>query len=264
MNGEPAGRDSKGPILEFRNVSYRFGDQWILRDITLAVDEGETLVLLGRSGAGKTTLLKTVNELVHPTGGEVVFEGKPTGRWDPIRLRRRIGYVIQEVGLFPHLTVEDNVGLAPRLERWPVEERRSRVELLLNSVGLPPDRFAARYPRSLSGGQKQRVGVARALAADPPLLLLDEPFGALDPIMRLELQRQFTDLRQSLRKTAVFVTHDVREALLMATRIALLKEGRLQLVATPADFLTSQLDEARAFLACLESRWGHDAAISRS
>lgn len=255
MNGQ-------GPILEFRNVSYRVRDQWILRDITLTVDEGETLVLLGRSGAGKTTLLKMVNGLVSPTEGEVLFEGKATGRWDLIRLRRRIGYVIQDAGLFPHRTVEENVGLVPRLEEWPLEVRRSRVELLLNLVGLPPAQFAARYPRSLSGGQKQRVGVARALAADPPLLLLDEPFGALDPILRLELQRQFTALRQSIGKTAVFVTHDVREALIMATRIALLKEGRLQLVATPPDFLTSQLDEARAFLACLENPGGHHDAIS--
>ena len=252
----------QGPILEFRNVSYRVRDQWILRDITLTVDEGETLVLLGRSGAGKTTLLKMVNGLVSPTEGEVLFEGKATGRWDLIRLRRRIGYVIQDAGLFPHRTVEENVGLVPRLEEWPLELRRSRVELLLNLVGLPPAQFAARYPRSLSGGQKQRVGVARALAADPPMLLLDEPFGALDPILRLELQRQFTALRQSIGKTAVFVTHDVREALIMATRIALLKEGRLQLVATPPDFLISQLDEARAFLACLENRGGHPDAIS--
>lgn len=262
MNGDAEGRNGQGPILEFRKVSYRVRDQWVLRDITLAVDEGETLVLLGRSGAGKTTLLKMVNGLVSPTEGEVLFEGKATGRWDLIRLRRRIGYVIQEVGLFPHLTVEDNVELVPRLEEWTPEVRRSRVELLLNSVGLPPDQFAARYPRSLSGGQKQRVGVARALAADPPLLLLDEPFGALDPIMRLDLQRQFTILRQFFRKTAVFVTHDVREALTMATRIALLKEGRLQLVATPQEFLASQLEEARAFLACLENYGGHDDAIS--
>lgn len=256
MNGDAEGRNGQGPILEFRNVSYRVRNQWILRDITLTVNQGETLVLLGRSGAGKTTLLKMVNGLVSPTEGEVLFEGKATGRWDLIRLRRRIGYVIQDVGLFPHLTVQDNVGLVPRLEGWVLEARRPRVELLLNSVGLPPDQFAARYPRSLSGGQKQRVGVARALAADPPLLLLDEPFGALDPIIRLELQRQFIALRKFFKKTAVFVTHDVREALTMATRIALLKEGRLQLVAAPQDFLSSQLEEARAFLACLDNLGG--------
>jgi osmoprotectant transport system ATP-binding protein len=253
MKGDTEGRHGQGPILEFRNVSYRVRDEWILREITLTVDEGETLVLLGRSGAGKTTLLKMVNGLVSPTEGEVLFEGKATGRWDLIRLRRRIGYVIQDVGLFPHLSVEDNVDLVPRLEEWAPETRKTRVELLLNSVGLPPDQFAGRYPRSLSGGEKQRVGVARALAADPPLLLLDEPFGALDPIIRLELQRQFIALRRSFGKTAVFVTHDVREALTMATRIALLKDGRMQLVATPQEFLACQLDEARAFLACLEN-----------
>jgi osmoprotectant transport system ATP-binding protein len=253
MSLDSAASEGEGAILAFRDVSYRVGNQWILREITLTVDQGETLVLLGRSGAGKTTLLKMVNGLVSPTEGEVRFEGKATGHWDLIRLRRRIGYVIQDVGLFPHLTVEDNVGLVPRLEEWAPDALRARVELLLSSVGLPPDQFAARYPRSLSGGQKQRVGVARALAADPPLLLLDEPFGALDPIIRLELQRQFIALRKSFGKTAVFVTHDVREALAMATRIALLKEGRLELVATPQEFLTSQLDEARAFLACLEN-----------
>ena len=243
-------------------MSYRVRDQWVLRDITLKVDQGETLVLLGQSGAGKTTLLRMVNGLVSPTEGQVLFEGRATGHWDLIRLRRRIGYVIQEGGLFPHMTVDHNVGLVPRLEKWAPEARKIRVELLLNSVGLPPDQFAARYPRSLSGGQKQRVGVARALAADPPLLLLDEPFGALDPIIRLELQRQFIALRQSFGKTAVFVTHDVREALMMATRIALLKDGRLLLVATPQDFLTSELDEARAFLACLENRGGRNDAVS--
>ena len=253
MSLDFAASEGEGSILAFRNVSYRVGNQWILHEVTLTVRSGETLVLLGRSGAGKTTLLKMVNGLVSPTEGEVLFEGQATVRWDLIRLRRRIGYVIQDVGLFPHLTVEENVGLVPRLEEWAPETRRSRVELLLNSVGLPPDQFAARYPRSLSGGQRQRVGVARALAADPPLLLLDEPFGALDPIMRLELQRQFIALRQLFGKTAVFVTHDVREALTMATRIALLKDGRLHLVATPQEFLASQDHEARAFLACLEN-----------
>jgi len=253
MSPGSAGGGRETPILEFRNVSYRVGSQWILRNITLLVEQGETLVLLGRSGAGKTTLLKTVNELAHPTEGEVLFEGRITGRWDLTRLRRRIGYVIQDAGLFPHMTVGENVGLVPKLENWAPAVRRSRVELLLNSVGLPPEQFAARYPRALSGGQKQRVGVARALAADPPLLLLDEPFGGLDPMMRLELQRQFLTLRRSFKKTAVFVTHDVREALMMATRIALLKAGRLELVATPQDFLRSELDEARAFLACLDT-----------
>ncbi len=238
------------PVLEFRNLSYRVGDRWILRNIELSVDEGETLVLLGRSGSGKTTLLRTVNRLVLPTEGEVRFQGKPVSEWDPIRLRRRIGYVIQEVGLFPHLTVEANVGMVPQLENWNADAVRTRTDSLLEQMGLPPEQFAKRFPRQLSGGQKQRVGVARALAVDPPLLLLDEPFAALDPILRLELQRQFVTLRQQLRKTAIFVTHDIREALMLATRIALLRNGSVELIATPSEFRNARTDEARAFLAC--------------
>ena len=240
------------PPVSFRNVSYRVGGKDILRDFSLDVAAGETIVLLGRSGSGKTTALKMVNSLLRPSGGEVVVEGTPTSSWDPIRLRRRIGYVIQEAGLFPHFTVEGNVGLVPRLEGTPPQDIRTRVHALLDQVGLPPAQFAARYPRELSGGQRQRVGVARALAADPPLLLFDEPFGAVDPVTRVELQRQFLDLRRRLGKTAIFVTHDVREALLVATRIALLHEGRLAVLATPAEFLKARGAEARAFLACLD------------
>ena len=170
----------------------------------------------------------------------------------PIRLRRRAGYVIQEVGLFPHFTVAGNVGLVPKLEGWPAPAIEQRVRELLAEVGLAPGEFAARYPRDLSGGQKQRVGVARALAADPPLLLFDEPFGALDPVTRVELQRQFLDLRRAFAKTSIFVTHDVREALLLATRIGLLVDGSLQLLASPRDFLRAGTPEAKAFLACLD------------
>lgn len=241
-----------GAIIEFRNVSYRIGDHWILRGVDLSIAEGETLVLLGRSGSGKTTLLKMINALVTPSEGSVSFEGKATTDWDPIRLRRRIGYVIQDVGLFPHRSVEANVGLVPRLENWEAGRVRERVELLLNRVGLEPATYAQRYPRHLSGGQRQRVGVARALAADPPLLLLDEPFGALDPVTRVELQKQFISLHHSLGKTAVFVTHDVREALAVGSRIALLHQGRLDVLAKPKDFLAAKTEEARAFLSCLE------------
>jgi len=241
-----------GAIIEFRNVSYRIGDHWILRHIDLAINEGETLVLLGRSGSGKTTLLKMVNSLVVPSEGSVWFEGKATTDWDPIQLRRRIGYVIQDVGLFPHRTVEANVGLVPSLENWEASKVRERVELLLNRVGLEPATYAQRYPRHLSGGQRQRVGVARALAADPPLLLLDEPFGALDPVTRSELQKQFISLHHSLGKTALFVTHDVREALAVGSRIALLHQGRLDVLAPPKEFVSAETPEARAFLACLE------------
>ena len=238
------------PVV-FRNVSYSIGGREILRDLNLEVQPGETLVLLGRSGSGKTTALKMVNGLLFPTSGEVSVDGEPTTAWDPIRLKRRIGYVIQDVGLFPHFTVAKNVALVPRLEGWEPARVEPRVRELLARVGLDPEQFAHRYPRELSGGQRQRVGVARALAADPPLLLFDEPFGALDPVTRLDLQRMFLDLRRTLGKSAIFVTHDVREALHLATRIGLLHRGRLDVLATPAEFPQAQGEEAQAFLACL-------------
>lgn len=240
------------PLVEFREVSYEVGGRQILSDVNFTVEAGETLVLLGRSGSGKTTALKMTNGMLFPTRGEVRVEGKSTRAWDPIRLKRRIGYVIQEVGLFPHFTVERNVGLVPTLERWPPADVAQRVERLLGEMGLPPDEYRARYPRQLSGGQRQRVGVARALAADPPLLLFDEPFGALDPVTRVELQRQFLDLRRNLQKTSIFVTHDVREALRLGTRIALLARGRLELAAAPQEFRNAKTEEALAFLGSLD------------
>ena len=178
--------------VEFQNVSFRLADgKTLLADLNLEISRGETLILLGRSGSGKTTTMKLINRLLDPTQGQVRVEGRSTLEWDPIQLRRRVGYVIQDIGLFPHLTVEENIGVVPRLERWATERIQERARALLNMVGLDPDRFAARYPRELSGGQRQRVGVARALAADPPLSLLDEPFGALDPITRREIKVEF-------------------------------------------------------------------------
>jgi osmoprotectant transport system ATP-binding protein len=231
------------PTIEFRQVSYRVksnaeADRELLHDLNLEVQRGETLVFLGRSGSGKTTTLKLINRLLTPSSGEVLVETCPTRDWDVIRLRRMIGYVIQEVGLFPHFTVERNIGLVPKIENWPADRINARVHELLQLVGLDPE-IALRYPRELSGGQRQRVGVARALAADPPILLMDEPFGALDLITRAELQREFVALQQRLRKTVVFVTHDLREALLLGTRIALMEEGRLVAVETPEEFLAS-------------------------
>jgi osmoprotectant transport system ATP-binding protein len=240
------------PAIAFRDVSYDIRGKAVLRHLDLEVAPGETLVLLGRSGSGKTTALRMVNALLTPTSGEVLVEGKPTYVWDPILLRRRIGYVIQESGLFPHFTVARNVSVVPELEGWERGRIDARVDEMLARVGLPPAEFRSRYPRELSGGQRQRVGVARALAAEPSLLLMDEPFGALDPVTRRVLQREFLTLRSTWTKTSLFVTHDVREALALATRIALLHEGRLEIVATPKEFLAASTAEARTFLAALE------------
>jgi osmoprotectant transport system ATP-binding protein len=237
--------------VEFCRVSFRIGSNLILDNLQFKVEAGETLVLLGRSGSGKTTALKMVNALLFPTSGEVLVDGRSTRAWDVIKLRRSIGYVIQDVGLFPHFTIGANVGLVPRLEGWPPERVTARVRELLDQVGLPPGKFLDRYPRQLSGGQRQRVGVARALAADPRLMLLDEPFGALDPVTRLELQDQFLALRRQFQKTSIFVTHDVREALRIGSRIGLLDRGRLEVLATPEEFLRSLGPETRAFLAVL-------------
>lgn len=242
------------PLVSFRQVSVRLGHTEILHDVSFDVQSGETLVLLGRSGSGKTTALKTVNGLLMPSAGMVLIEGKPTSEWDLIRLRRRIGYVIQEAGLFPHFTVAANVGLVPRLEGWPRHDIEARVKALLAQLGLPPAQFATRYPRELSGGQRQRVGIARALAGDPPLLLMDEPFGALDPVTRVELQQQFLKLRKELNKTALLVTHDVREALALATRVGVLHRGRMVFLGRPAEFLNARDEDVRIFHACLDDQ----------
>ena len=244
-------------LVKFHNVSFSLPGTQIISDLNLTVERGETLVLLGESGCGKTTTLKLVNRLLTPSAGDVLVEGKATTAWDPIELRRRIGYVIQEGGLFPHFTIARNVGLVPALSGWDQTRIRERVRELLTLVGLEPDRFAERYPRELSGGQRQRVGVARALASDPPLLLLDEPFGALDPLTRASLQREFADLTKRLGKTAILVTHDVREALTLARRIGLMHKGRLVLLETPDQFLASDNPQARAYIETLELIGGH-------
>src|SRR5947208_3284558 len=244
--------------LEVEGLGYRLpgkgkretgNGRFLVRDVSFAVGAGEALVLLGRSGSGKTTTLKLINRLLEPTSGEVRVAGQRAADLPVMRLRRRIGYVIQEVGLFPHFTVERNVGLVPQLEAWPPARIAARVRELLALVGLDPDTFGRRYPHELSGGQRQRVGVARALAADPPLLLLDEPFGALDPITRVELQREFAALEGRLGKGMGFVTHDVREGLLLGTRIGLMLQGRLAFLRTPDEFRRSSHPECRAFMA---------------
>lgn len=237
--------------IEFRDVSFVLPTgRTLLAHLNLQVGRGETLVLLGRSGSGKTTTMRLINRLIDPTSGQVIIDGKPTVDWHPIQLRRRIGYVIQEIGLFPHLTIEQNIGVVPRLEGWEPERIRLRARQLLTLVGLDADLFAERFPRELSGGQRQRIGVARALAADPPVILLDEPFGALDPITRRDIQQEFKTLQQELGKTMVFVTHDIAEAFVLGNRIGLLKDGEMVLLGAPADLLQSSHAEARAFAAC--------------
>jgi osmoprotectant transport system ATP-binding protein len=249
------------PVIEFHNVAYALptGRQ-LLSALNLQVQRGETLVLLGRSGSGKTTTLKLVNRLLTPTGGDVRVNGVSTAATDVIRLRRSIGYVIQDVGLFPHFTVERNIGLVPRIEGWPADRIHQRVEELLQMVGLEAQ-MASRYPQQLSGGQRQRVGVARALAADPAILLMDEPFGALDALTRDQLQREFLSLQLRLNKTVVFVTHDLREALRLASRIALMEAGRLVTILPPEDFLRSREPLAAAYVRAF--RDGLDSATNR-
>src|SRR5579863_5351036 len=243
-------------IIEFRDVGYSAGSNGakpILDGISLAIRSGETVVLLGKSGAGKTTLLKLVNRMLVPSRGEVFVEGQTTAAWDAIRLRRGIGYVIQHVGLFPHFNVRRNVTLVPSLEKWPKERQEKRYAEVMQLVGLDPREYGKRLPNQLSGGQRQRVGVARALAADPPILLMDEPFGALDPVTRADLQREFHELAERLGKTIVLVTHDLREALRLGSRIALLEQGRLVGVHAPAEFLKATEPEFRAFVASLDT-----------
>lgn len=239
--------------VEFRNVTLTKNQRPLVSNLNFQIRKGEALILLGRSGSGKTTTMKLINRLFRPTEGQVLFDGIPTTEWDEIKLRRKIGYVIQEIGLFPHFTIERNVGLIPSLEGWNSKQIKMRVFELLKLVGLEPEQFASRYPRELSGGQRQRVGVARALAADPPVLLMDEPFGALDPITRLELQQEFKRLQQELGKTVVFVTHDIQEAFVLATRIGLLYGGELVFIGTPDEFKSSSHPEAVAFMECLKT-----------
>ena len=249
-----------GPVIEICDASCSLGGTDILRGLTLQVERGEIMVLLGRSGSGKTTTLKLINRLVSPTSGEVRVNGIANSQTDVIGLRRGIGYVIQDVGLFPHFTIEKNIGLVPRMEGWPAERIRGRVAELLKLVGLAQD-IGSRYPHQLSGGQRQRVGVARALAADPQILLMDEPFGALDPLTRDELQKEFLSLQRQLRKTVVFVTHDLREAMRLGSRIALMEAGMLVTVLTPQEFLRSDDPLASAYVRAFGD--GLESAVER-
>jgi osmoprotectant transport system ATP-binding protein len=234
--------------VEFQNVSFNVGEQRLLNDISLSLEEGTTTAVLGRSGSGKTTLLRTVNRMVEPTAGAVIVRGRSTRGADLIALRRSMGYVIQETGLFPHLNVERNVGVVLEAMGRPRAERVERSHSLLEAVGLDPARFARRFPNQLSGGQRQRVGLARALAAEPGILLMDEPFGALDPLTRAEMQDMLRSLMGSLKKTVMLVTHDLDEALYLAHRIVLLNEGTLVANLQPAEFMCSADPHVSAYV----------------
>lgn len=230
-------------MLKFNNVSKVYGGSKKAVDgMTLEVEKGEFIVFIGPSGCGKTTTMKMVNRLIEPSDGSIYINGENILEKDLVQLRREIGYVIQQIGLFPHMTIQENISLVPKLLKWPEDKRRKRAEELLQLVEMEKE-YLDRYPNELSGGQQQRIGVLRALAADPPLILMDEPFGALDPITRDTLQEEFKKLQQSLGKTIVFVTHDMDEALKLADRIVIMRDGQLVQVGTPDEILRNPADK---------------------
>jgi osmoprotectant transport system ATP-binding protein len=236
-------------LVRFVDVGFLYaGRPPVLRDLNLAVRSGEILALVGRSGAGKTTILKLVNRLLLPTSGSVIVEERDTREWDGIQLRRRIGYVLQDVGLFPHMTVEENIAIVPRLERWQPQRARERAQELLELVGLSPLDYGGRRPHELSGGQRQRIGLARALAVDPPILLMDEPFGALDPVTRVEVRRELTRIQAKLKTTVIIVTHDMAEAFALGHRVGVIDNGQLVACDTPAGVARSSNPQVRAFV----------------
>jgi osmoprotectant transport system ATP-binding protein len=240
-------------VVVFDDVTSGYGGRAILTHVSLSIDRGESLALVGRSGAGKSTLLKLVNGIIEPQAGSVRVEGRDTREWDPIALRRRTGYVLQDIGLFPHLTVEENITLVPRLERWDEPRRHQRANELLELVGLPPADYASRRPAELSGGQRQRVGVARALAINPPVVLMDEPFGALDPITRAELRREFQRIRRALDQTVLLVTHDMAEAFALGDRVGVIDNGTLVACDAPDRVARSDDPRVRALLDAVTS-----------
>ncbi len=240
-------------MITFDDVWCRRGTRDVLRDVSFDVPEGDTLALVGRSGAGKSTALKLINRMLEPDRGRVLVAGRDVATSDPIALRRQTGYVMQEVGLFPHMTVGRNVAVVPTLLGWSPRRIAERTNELLELVGLSPDEYAGRWPHELSGGQRQRVGVARALAADPAVILMDEPFGALDPVTRVELHREFTRIQGRLRKTVVLVTHDMREACVLATRIGVMHEGQVVALDTPRALRSSSDPAVRALFDAMEN-----------
>ncbi len=232
-------------MIRLERLTKRFRGQAepAVEDLTMDVPSGEIVVLVGPSGCGKTTTMKLVNRIIEPTSGRIYLEGTDVTKADPDQLRRRIGYVIQQIGLFPHMTIADNIATVPRMLKWKEERIRNRVDELLDTVGMEPSRYRDRYPKELSGGQRQRVGVARALAADPPVMLMDEPFGAIDPITRERLQNEFLRVQEEIRKTIIFVTHDIDEAIKMGDRIAILRDrAQIAQYDTPERILSAPAD----------------------
>jgi osmoprotectant transport system ATP-binding protein len=230
-------------MIKLENITKSYDGITAVKDLTLEVKEGEFVVLLGPSGCGKTTTLKMINRLITPTSGRIYVEGQDISTVNTIELRRQIGYVIQRIGLLPHMTISDNIALVPRLKGWSKDKRIKRADELLDMVGLDPETYRDKYPHQLSGGERQRVGVARALAVDPPILLMDEPFGALDPITRVQLQDEFLKLEEQVKKTVIFVTHDMDEAIRLADRIAIMYDGQLHQYATPMEMLKHPADD---------------------
>jgi osmoprotectant transport system ATP-binding protein len=247
-------------VIELRDAGKCYGDEWVVRHVTMTVARGELVAVLGESGSGKTTLLKMINRLVPTDEGTVTIDGRDIQREDPVSLRRTIGYVIQNVGLLPHLTVAGNIAMVPRLLGWPADQIRERVDELLDLVALPAASYRDRYPDQLSGGQRQRVGVARAVAARPRILLLDEPFGALDPLTRVTLQDELRRIHRELALTSIVVTHDMVEAIALADRIAVMLRGELRQLATPAELMAAPADDYVARLVAMARRHGEQLA----
>jgi len=243
--------------VNLRSITKKFNENYALKNLNLDVIGGELLVLIGGSGSGKTTTLKIINRLITPDKGTVEINGINTKKFDEVTLRRNIGYVIQQIGLFPHLTVKENIGLVPKLDGWDDSELLNRVEYLLNLVDLSPDIFLNRYPKELSGGQQQRVGLARSLAMDPRLILMDEPFGALDPILRKQLQQEFDKIKRDIGRTIIFVTHDIDEAFKLGDRIAIMHEGKLVQVGTPEELLINPANDHVADLVDADRKFRH-------
>jgi osmoprotectant transport system ATP-binding protein len=243
--------------VELQHVSKKYGSRYAVESLDLTIEGGELLILIGPSGSGKTTTLRMINRMIEPDAGNILINGQNVMQLDPVSLRRNIGYVIQNIGLFPHMTIGENVGLVPKLEGWDEIRTTERVRHLLDFVSLPPDRFIKRYPRQLSGGQQQRVGLARALAMDPPLLLMDEPFGALDPILRKQLQKEFMEIKKEIGRTIVFITHDIEEAFRLGDRIAIMDNGWLVQVGAPEDLIFEPVNDLVADIVDTDRKFKH-------